>query len=140
MIHIRASILLVIVLCLDLLTKYFFYDRGWGQDISWIAAHFNPGIAWSLPVPIWLTLMVALCAIAVLVYRYITKQMQRYIIAVLIAGILGNAYDRVVWSGVRDFIDLGWFPVFNIADVAITLGAIAIILAHFSPWKFGMKE
>jgi signal peptidase II len=84
--------------------------------------------------------MVALCVVVVLGYRYITKQIQRYIIAVLIAGILGNAYDRVVFSGVRDFVDLGWFPVFNIADIAITVGAIAIILVHFFPWKFGVKE
>ncbi len=131
--HIYTITLSIIILAIDLLTKYFFYDREWGQDISWVTAHFNTGIARSLPMPSRLILIVTVCVLVLLLYRYVTKQIQRYIIAILIAGILGNAYDRVVWSGVRDFIDLGWFPVFNIADIAITLGAIAIILVHFSP-------
>jgi signal peptidase II len=47
--------------------------------------------------------------------------MAKRIIVILVAGIIGNAYDRVVFQGVRDFIDLGRFPIFNIADIAISV-------------------
>jgi signal peptidase II len=60
-------------------------------------------------------------AIILLGYWYITEQMAKRIVVILVAGIIGNAYDRVVFQGVRDFIDLGRFPIFNIADIAISV-------------------
>ena len=51
--------------------------------------------------------------------------------ALILGGALGNLYDRIAYGYVVDFISLhydGWyFPAFNIADSAITLGAIALI-------------
>ena len=53
--------------------------------------------------------------------------------AMLIGGALGNVVDRLFrgekWlaGSVIDFIDLQWFPVFNIADSAVTLGAAMLI-------------
>ena len=50
-------------------------------------------------------------------------------LSLVVAGAVGNLYDRVRWSrGVVDFIgpvDLGFadFPIFNVADIAITCGA-----------------
>ena len=53
-------------------------------------------------------------------------------LALVLGGALGNLIDRVSQAYVIDFILLhykGWyFPTFNIADSAITLGAVAIIL------------
>jgi signal peptidase II len=43
-----------------------------------------------------------------------------------LGGAASNLHDRVRRGAVIDFVDLGWWPVFNIADVAITLGAIAL--------------
>jgi signal peptidase II len=40
-----------------------------------------------------------------------------------LAGAASNFYDRIRWGGVIDFIDVHWWPSFNLADVAITLGA-----------------
>lgn len=52
-------------------------------------------------------------------------------LALLLGGALGNLYDRIVHGHVVDFISLhyaGWyFPAFNIADTAITLGAGLLI-------------
>lgn len=45
-------------------------------------------------------------------------------VALVLAGALGNIYDRIGHGFVIDFIDLAWFPaVFNVADSAITVGA-----------------
>lgn len=43
-------------------------------------------------------------------------------------GALGNVLDRIRIGQVVDFIDFGWWPVFNVADTAITLGAVALVV------------
>ncbi|SDG36688.1 signal peptidase II [Onishia taeanensis] len=53
-------------------------------------------------------------------------------LALIIGGALGNLYDRLVHGYVVDFLSFHWgqayFPAFNLADVAITLGAISLII------------
>jgi signal peptidase II len=41
-----------------------------------------------------------------------------------LGGAAGNMADRLRWGAVIDFIDLGWWPVFNLADVAIVAGLL----------------
>lgn len=50
-------------------------------------------------------------------------------IALLSAGIMANCHERIVLGYVRDYIHLNFinFPIFNIADVFITIGVIALI-------------
>ena len=58
-------------------------------------------------------------------------------IALVVSGAVGNLYDRVRWDrGVVDFlgpVDLGlWdFPIFNVADMAITCGAILLAISFW---------
>ena len=47
--------------------------------------------------------------------------------AVFASGILGNGFDRIVFREVADFLDFLIWPVFNIADSAVTLGIIFMI-------------
>ena len=54
--------------------------------------------------------------------RYITNAAFVF----LLAGALGNMYDRIVYDGVRDRIHIGNFPVFNIADICLTIGVIML--------------
>jgi signal peptidase II len=53
-------------------------------------------------------------------------------LSLILGGASGNLYDRVVHQTVTDFIEvyhLGWsFPAFNVADSAITIGAILLLL------------
>ena len=62
----------------------------------------------------------------------------------VLAGIVGNAIDRVAFGYVRDFISLAFmqFPVFNIADVCLTIGTICIVvwLIFFYGKKQNTKE
>ena len=55
-----------------------------------------------------------------------------FALALIIGGALGNAIDRVWLGYVVDFIDLYWqgyhWPAFNIADSAITVGAVLLAL------------
>jgi signal peptidase II len=49
-------------------------------------------------------------------------------------GALGNLFDRIFRGGrllhgaVIDFIDLQWFPIFNIADMAIDIGGVLFVI------------
>lgn len=55
-------------------------------------------------------------------------------LGLILAGTLGNLYDRVVFDGVRDFLHwYKWFdwPVFNIADVCLVCGAGMLLLEAF---------
>lgn len=53
-------------------------------------------------------------------------------LALVIGGAIGNLYDRIAYGHVVDFIHVHWgehyFPAFNIADSAITLGAIMLLV------------
>ncbi len=50
-------------------------------------------------------------------------------VALLCAGIMANCHERIVLGYVRDYIHLNFinFPIFNLADVFITIGVIALI-------------
>lgn len=56
-------------------------------------------------------------------------------LALILGGALGNLYDRVAYGYVIDFLDFHWrgahFPAFNVADSAITLGAILMLWYSF---------
>lgn len=63
-------------------------------------------------------------------------------LALVLGGALGNLVDRVIFGHVVDFILLHWhqqwyFPAFNVADMAITGGAILLALDMFKSEKSG---
>ena len=47
----------------------------------------------------------------------------------LLGGAVANLVDRVIGGTVVDFLDLGWWPSFNLADVYLTLGSVLVVLA-----------
>lgn len=55
--------------------------------------------------------------------------------SLVLGGAIGNAADRIMYGVVTDFLDFHWrnwhWPAFNLADVAICLGALALIAAAF---------
>jgi signal peptidase II len=53
-------------------------------------------------------------------------------IGLLAGGALGNLADRITRDAVLDYIDFTAWPSFNVADIAITLGAAVLVLAAFS--------
>jgi signal peptidase II len=63
-------------------------------------------------------------------------------IGMILGGAVGNLIDRLVrdpgWfrGGVVDFIDFQWFPIFNVADMGITVGGALLVLAS---WRIGSQ-
>ena len=60
------------------------------------------------------------------------RVMEKFSLMIILGGALGNFYDRLVLGYVIDFLDFHWsgthFPAFNIADMAITIGAVLFIM------------
>jgi signal peptidase II len=50
--------------------------------------------------------------------------------ALIIAGALGNAIDRVARGHVVDFIHVRFWPVFNVADILVVAGGLLVLLVH----------
>lgn len=49
-------------------------------------------------------------------------------LGLMIGGAVGNLVDRIFRGRIVDFIDVGWWPVFNMADIAIVAGVIMLIV------------
>jgi signal peptidase II len=65
-------------------------------------------------------------------------------LALIIGGAIGNLYDRLALGHVVDFILLHWrgwyYPAFNVADSAITLGAAALIIDSFRDRRKSVRK
>lgn len=74
---------------------------------------------------------VALAALTLLRFRRATN-LERTALALLLGGALGNTIDRWRWGYVIDFIHVQYWPIFNVADMALCVGAA---LAAISTWQ-----
>jgi len=138
----------VLVAALDQVTKVI-AERALerGEFVPWIGSHigwqlvYNPGGAFGIPAPPWVFLVVT-CVVVVLVARVLPHTTSRLTVVgygLLLAGALGNVIDRLVRDGgpdagfgggwVVDFVAWGSFPRFNVADSAITVGFVLLVVA-----------
>ncbi len=127
-----------IVLFLDQITKYFFIGGKTSKTFSFLKLHLitNTGAAFGLFKGMNLLLMIiSVIAIVLLVYYYKEVPSDKYnqfFYGILGGGVAGNLIDRILHGHVIDFIDFGWWPAFNIADSAITVAVIGLIVLN---WK-----
>ena len=132
--------IIIFVLIIDLVTKSLFDLKTYDFIKGFISidgfAH-NTGAAFSLfsNATVFLLVLSIICLIAYLLFEYLTMDNKRgftYYIAtaLMVAGTLGNMVDRVAFGYVRDFIKLEFidFPIFNIADCALTVGVILLAI------------
>ena len=98
----------------------------------------NSGVAFGLgaglPFPYYVFSIAAALAILYLFARGRVQGLGRRIaLALILGGALGNLVDRLSTGLVVDFIDVGWgrwhWPVFNVADSAVSVGVVVFALA-----------
>ncbi len=136
-------LLAVVVLLLDQSTKSLIVAwLDWGE--SWPAEGFlritharNTGTAFSLfQGHSNILSFVAIFAVAVLLWVYATTGARSFILRVALGlqlgGALGNLLDRLQQGYVTDFLDVGPWPIFNVADSAISVGMVLMVWYFFS--------
>ena len=100
----------------------------------WITNTQNAGAAFGLAQQGTALFLFASIAVALGLIVYVARTRISVWIAALLGlilgGTLGNGYDRLFHGSVTDFIALHFWPVFNVADSAITIG-VAVLLAGF---------
>jgi len=52
------------------------------------------------------------------------------VLGLIMGGTLGNGYDRIVYGTVTDFINFHFWPVFNVADSAISIGVVLLLAGY----------
>ena len=69
--------------------------------------------------------------IYILYYKNFTLKLSMISVLLIVAGGIGNLYDRIVYKSVTDFIEFIFidFPTFNVADIYVTIGSVLLILS-----------
>ncbi len=151
-----AAIVIAIVLGLDIVTK------AWAVrsltlyepvpvlgDVVRLTYTHNPGAAFGIHVGehsrvFFLTLSLVALVVLGLIYRSTPAwdRLRLFALALVAGGALGNILDRIRYeAGVVDFLDVGigatrW-PVFNVADMAVSTGAVLLLISF---WLEGRGE
>ena len=103
---------------------YIYYASNQGAAFSILSGH---NIILSV-----LTITISLLIYHIM-YSYKDNKLNNFAFGILFGGILGNFLDRIFVGFVRDFISFKignyYFPTFNIADMAIVIGVILIIIS-----------
>ena len=107
-------------------------------DLGFLSIHFvqNTGAGFGIlkgQMPV-LAIISAIVVMGVLYYynKIPKEKLAQALFAVFLGGVAGNLIDRILRQYVVDFIDVGFWPVFNIADTAISLSVVGLVL-YF--WK-----
>lgn len=69
-------------------------------------------------------------ALVVYVARTPTSLWGGVVLGLILGGTIGNGFDRLVYGTVTDFINFHFWPVFNVADSAISIGVAALIAGY----------
>ena len=144
-----SLLILVTVFIIDRLTKHYILNLAevknsvdiyvtsylnlyliWNKGIAFGLLSMNESIIYN-----FITIIISIIILIIFFMIWKNDNIQRFFLALIAGGALGNFYDRIVYTAVPDFIDIHfqgfhWF-VFNIADIFITIGVFCLILVEF---------
>tara|TARA_Y100000310_G_C20338040_1_gene648461 strand:+ start:128 stop:574 length:447 start_codon:yes stop_codon:yes gene_type:complete len=129
----KYLILGAILLIVDQITKYWVRINSVYHDLGIVAINYvkNTGASFGLfqGFNYILVLLYPVALFAMYYYRreLLGSKWKNIFYTLIIAGILGNFIDRIFFGFVIDFIDLKWWPVFNLADSYLCIGIVGTI-------------
>jgi len=90
--------------------------------------NINPQLAFNLPSPLYLIILLNIIIGVFLFWWYSqSKSWGKIALISIIFGGLSNLMDRITHQGVIDYIQVGWWPIFNLADVLIVVGILWLL-------------
>lgn len=143
--------IVILGLIIDLILKQLTFEKQFSliSGVLSVFYTFNKGAGWSILAnhTLFLTIFSAILVIGIICLIIFYKPKSKLFsvaIGLVLGGAIGNLVDRIFLGGVRDFICLDFitFPIFNFADMMLTVGAIllAIYLLFFLPQKDKKNE
>ena len=123
-----AIILSLLLIWIDQLTKYLFYDLEIWSQIFFLEPLLNDWISRWMSMPMAIIFGVSVICVWLFIYLFHKKYLTTLEFALLFAGTIWNLIDRIYLWWVRDFLSFGSFPVFNIADSFLTYGVAWICI------------
>ncbi len=142
----RAVIVALVTLAVDLITKRLAFGDGTGGPTAValgveIDPARNKGIAFSMLEGRTLLIFILMAtAIAVLTTFYLRHRDRPGLwlaTGLMLGAAAGNAIDRVSLGYVRDFVAIGSWPTFNVADAALAFGVVVLIVTQ---WRGASEE
>ncbi|HEY8679641.1 MAG TPA: signal peptidase II [Candidatus Dormibacteraeota bacterium] len=132
----------LVVFAIDRTTKYLVVstipadtERGPIAGFLWIQHIQNSCAAFSLCGPGQLAFLVIALVVVTALAVYEFQQMGpiwvHAVLGLVMGGALGNAFDRLLYGSVTDFLAVHWWPTFNIADSAISIGVVLLVAGYY---------
>lgn len=144
--YLQLFIPVILILALDQYTKYLvraslpfgqvWMPWEWLEPYARIVHWNNTGVAFGLfqGKGSVFSIFAVLVSVAIIYYYprvHPADWILRLAMVLQMAGALGNLIDRLVLGHVTDFISVGSFPVFNVADSCITVGVLVLLLGLY---------
>ena len=143
-----SLLILVTVFIIDRLTKLYILNLAEVKNLMdiYVTSYLNLYLIWNKGIAFglfsmnesivynFITIIIAIIILIIFIMMWKNDNIQRFFLALVAGGALGNFYDRIVYTAVPDFIDIHfqgfhWF-VFNVADIFITIGVFCLILVE----------
>ncbi len=146
----------LLIIALDQWTKWLIVskmDEGQSikviEELLYITSHRNRGAAWGiLEGQMWFFYIVTVIVVVGIVYymqkHAIGKPLFQISLALMLGGAIGNFIDRVFRKEVVDFINTYIFsynfPIFNVADAALSVGVVLLLIYMYLDERMAKKE
>jgi len=140
---------LSLLVSFDQITK-FFAKFCLQEDVIQVFSFFklqlaqNTGIAFSIPVPGFIVVILTLLILIFLGREIFWKKQDDFLVLIaeilIFAGALGNLIDRILLGSVTDFLAFWSFPIFNLADCFISVGVAIFIIFEIFGFDFLKKS
>ena len=144
------SFLVILIFLVDRISKIYVInlDKEIPESIIFASKYLNINLIWNEGIAFgllsfdqeklynFLTILIILIIFFILMMTLKSNGLKKLALIMILGGALGNAFDRILYKSVPDFIDFHignfhWF-IFNIADIFITLGVIFMILLEMT--------
>ena len=111
------------------ISKFINIQLIWNEGVAFGLFAFNDKFFYNL-----ITGFIIIIIIILIFFIRRSIGIEKYSFLIILAGALGNVFDRFIYSAVPDFIDIHyqnfhWF-IFNVADIFITLGVLLLIFSE----------